>query len=97
MMTTTSAKTVRTPEAPANNKPAATAPGKRPEAKPLRQVFGKLAVDAYERGVADVVFLEKEAATMTRVPWAKSALRLHADFLEDVGAAYVRTARAILR
>lgn len=91
MMTTTSAKTARATQEP-------TAPaGKRPEGTPFRKVVGKLAVDAYERGVADVVFLEKEAATMTRTPWAKSALELHAEFIEDVGAAYVRTARAVLR
>ncbi|MDP9818320.1 hypothetical protein [Spirilliplanes yamanashiensis] len=65
--------------------------------RPLGKEIGRIAVNAYERGVADVVALEKEAAAITRPPWAKSALTLHAGLLEDIGAAYVRTARAALR
>jgi hypothetical protein len=86
--TTTKATRVTTP-APANGK----APAKRQFGKQI----GKLAINAYERSVADFVALEKEAATIARSAWAKSALTLHADFVEDIGAAYVKTARAVLR
>jgi hypothetical protein len=76
--------------------PAATN-GKASENRRYGKAFGKLAIDAYERGVADFVALEKDAAKIAPYPWAKNALMLHADFVEDVGAAYVKTARAALR
>jgi hypothetical protein len=70
-------------------------------AAPAKRQFGKeigtLAINAYERGVTDFVALEKEAATIARFGWAKSVLTLHADFVEDIGAAYVKAARAALR
>jgi hypothetical protein len=58
---------------------------------------GTLAVNAYERGVADVVAFEKDAAGIAPYPWAKSLLTTTAELVEDVGAAYVKTARAVLR
>lgn len=51
----------------------------------------------YERGVADVVAFEKEAAKIAPYPWARTALTTTAELVEDVGAAYVKTARQILR
>jgi hypothetical protein len=76
----------------------ATTNGKAAPAKPqLGKEIGTLVINAYERGVADIVALEKEAAVITRSAWAKSALTLHADFVEDIGAAYIKTARAALR
>ena len=58
---------------------------------------GKLAINAYERGVADVVAFEQDAAKIAPYPWMKSALTLSAGLIEDVGAAYVKTARLALR
>lgn len=87
--TTTKAPRVTIPP-PANGK---AVPVKRQFGKEI----GKLAINAYERGVADFVALEKEAATIARSEWVKSALTLHADFVEDIGAAYVKTARVALR
>lgn len=89
-MTTTSTKPVR--ETPAA-KPVA-----RPEApRHLGREIGTLVVNAYERGVADVVAFEKDAAKVTTAPWARNALTLSAGLIEDVGAAYVKTARRVLR
>ena len=59
--------------------------------------IGTLAVNVYERGVADLVAFEKDAAKITPYPWAKNALTVSAGLIEDVGAAYIRTARQILR
>jgi hypothetical protein len=75
----------------------AVADGKARQTRRYGKAFGKLAIDAYERGVADFVALEKDAAEIAPYGWAKNALTLHADFVEDVGAAYVKTARAALR
>ncbi|HET6533861.1 MAG TPA: hypothetical protein VFH03_25020 [Actinoplanes sp.] len=82
----------------ATRKTAVTPNGKAtPATRPLGKEIGKLVINAYERGIVDLVAFEKEAATITRYPWAKSALTLHADLIEGVGAAYVKTARAALR
>ncbi|KUL23490.1 hypothetical protein [Actinoplanes awajinensis] len=86
-MTTTTTRPAKQTE------PAAPA-AKRRE---LRREIGVLAVNAYERGIADIVALEKDAAKITPYPWAKNALTVSAGLIEDVGAAYVRTARQILR
>jgi hypothetical protein len=56
-----------------------------------------LAVDAYERSVANLVAVKKAAAKITPYPWAKNALTLSAELIEDVSAAYVKTARHVLR
>lgn len=102
-MTTTTSKSTRTvaPAAPAVKTAPAT-PATAPDAKARQPhgtayALGKLAVDAYERGIADFVALEKDAARIAPYPWAKSMLTLHAGLLEDVSAAYVKTARAALR
>ena len=92
-MTTTNTKTVREP-APA--KPAPRPEGRERTRRIGREV-GALAVNVYERGVADVVAFEKDAAKITPYPWAKNVLTLSAELVEDVGAAYVRTARQALR
>jgi hypothetical protein len=102
-MTTTTSKTTRTtapaakaaPAIPAT--PAAAPDGKARQPHGTAYAIGKLAVDAYERGIADLVALEKDAARLAPYPWAKSMLTLHAGLLEDVSAAYVKTARAALR
>jgi hypothetical protein len=93
-MTTTNTKATR--------EPTVTRPAARPEARPERtrrigREVGMLAVNAYERGVADVVALERDAAKIVPQHWAQSALTLGAGLVEDVGAAYVKTARAALR
>jgi hypothetical protein len=75
-----------------------TANGKAALAKrQFGKEIGKLALNAYERGVADLVAFEKEAATISRTEWVKSMFVLHAGLVEDIGAAYVKTARAALR
>jgi len=58
--------------------------------------MGVLAVNVYERSIADVVAFEKDAAKIAP-PRLRSALTLGAGLVEDVGAAYVKTARAALR
>ncbi|GGN50636.1 hypothetical protein FHR83_009210 [Actinoplanes campanulatus] len=54
-------------------------------------------MNVYERGVANFVAFEKDAARITPYQWAKEMLTVTAGLIEDVGAAYVRTARRILR
>lgn len=58
---------------------------------------GTLAVNVYERGVADFVAFEKDAAKIAPYPWMKETLTMSAGLIEDVGAAYVKTARQVLR
>jgi len=89
-----------------NTKPVrSTEPAKevtRPEARRehtgrIGREVGTLAVNMYERGIADIVAFEKDAAKITRYPWAKNAFTVSAGLIEDVGGAYVKTARQILR
>ncbi|MBM2616348.1 hypothetical protein JIG36_12350 [Actinoplanes sp. LDG1-06] len=93
-MTTTSTKSVREP-APA--KPALKVEERRERTRRIGREIGILAVNAYERGVADIVALEKDAAKIAPYPWARNALTMTAGLVEDVGAAYVKTARQVLR
>jgi hypothetical protein len=93
-MTTTSTKNARAAE-PAK---AATRPEiRRDHTRRIGREVGILAVNVYERGVADVVAFEKDAAKIAPYPWVRSALTVSAGLIEDVGAAYVRTARQVLR
>jgi hypothetical protein len=92
-MTTTNTKVVK--EAMANS-------GTRVEARTARtrrigREVGTLAVNVYERRVADIAAFEKDAAKIAPYPWAKTALAMSAGLIEDVGAAYVKNARAALR
>ena len=65
-----------------------------------RPIIGE-AVDAalhtYEQFVANFVEFEHKAAAAARSERAKAALNLHASFVEDLTAVYVRTARAAMR
>jgi hypothetical protein len=65
-----------------------------------RPVVGE-AVDTvlhtYEQLVANFVEFEHKAAAGMRSERAKAAINLHATFIEDLTAVYVRTARAALR
>ena len=91
-MTTTSTKTARE-TAPAE-------PATRPadlRGRHFRREVGTLAVNAYERGIADLVAFEKDAAKIAPYPWMKEALTVSAGLVQDVGAAYVNTARQVLR
>jgi hypothetical protein len=88
-MTTASTKPVRTAE------PAKPATHPQTHRHTGRQV-GALAINAYERSVANVVAFEKDAAEIAPAPW-KSALTLSAELIEEVNAAYVKTARQALR
>ncbi|MFI1996638.1 hypothetical protein [Actinoplanes sp. NPDC020271] len=90
MTTTTTAR----PAKPAEKAPPVVHAAKRRE---IGREIGALAVNVYERGIADIVAFEKDAAKITPYPWAKNALTMSAGLIEDVGAAYVRTARQILR
>ena len=54
-------------------------------------------IDRYERDVARFVKLEHRAAKATQIGWMRSALDLHATFVEDMSAVYVKTTRAVLR
>jgi len=88
-MTTANTKPVRTAE------PAKTTTHPKTRRHIGREV-GTLAVNAYERSVANVVAFEKDAAKIAPAPW-KSALTLSAELVEEVNAAYVKTARQALR
>jgi hypothetical protein len=95
---TTNGKAVKEPVA----KRTATRTEMHPEAGPERtrrigREVGTLAVNVYERSVANIVAFEMDAARIAPYPWAKSMLTMSAGLVEDVGAAYVKTARAALR
>ena len=92
-MTTTTAK-ARTVETP---KPTTSLDERRQRTRSVGRDVGVLAVNAYERGIGDIVALERDAAKITRYPWMKSALSMSAELIEEVGAAYVKTARQVLR
>ena len=55
------------------------------------------ALHTYEQAVANFAGFEHKAAEVSRSERAKAALDLHATFLEDVTAVYMRTARAAMR
>ena len=88
-MTTANTKPVRTAE------PAKTTTHPQTHRHIGREV-GALVVNAYERSVANVVAFEKDAAKIAPAP-LKSALTLSAELIEEVNAAYVKTARQALR
>jgi hypothetical protein len=90
----------------ATTKPARTLDAAKPVMRPENRAHrtrrvgrevGTLAVNVYERGIGDVVAFEKDAAKITRYPWMKSALTMSAELIEEVGAAYVKTARQVLK
>jgi hypothetical protein len=60
------------------------------------RVFGQLALDSYERGVATVVDLERKAADTAQVEWVRNAVGAHATFVQDLNAAYLKAARSVL-
>ena len=93
-MTAASTKPVRAAE-PAK---AATHPEThRPRGRRIGREVATMAVNLYEREVANVAAFEKDAAKIIHLPWMRSALALSAELVEDVGAAYVKTARQALR
>ena len=83
----------KTTESPETTKPVEPTGWRRP-------VIGE-AVDAvlhtYEQLVANFVEFEHKAAAGMRSERAKAAINLHATFIEDLTAVYVRTARAAMR
>jgi hypothetical protein len=93
-MTTATTKTARTAEPP---KVAAHPEAHRPRGRRIGREIAAMAVGVYEREVANVAAIEKDAAKVIRLPWLRSALTLSAELTEDVGAAYVKTARQALR
>jgi hypothetical protein len=60
------------------------------------RAFGQLALDSYEQAVASFVEFEQRAADAAPFDWAKAAIGAHASFIENLNAAYVRAARAVL-
>jgi hypothetical protein len=92
-MTATTTKTAR----PVESAKATTPAPARRDGKRIGREVGTLAVNMYERGVADFVAFEKDAAKITPYPWVRSALTVSAGLIEDVGAAYVKTARQVLK
>ena len=54
-------------------------------------------LDRYEHNVARFVELEHKAANAAHFDWMKSTLNLHATFIEDLSAVYVKTTRAALK
>ena len=70
---------------------------RRDRGRKFGREVGTLAVNVYERGVADFVAFEKDAAKIAPYPWMKEAFTMSAGLIEDVGAAYVKTARQVLK
>jgi len=93
-MTATTTKAARD-SAPAKAVTPLEARGDR--GRKLGRAVGTLAVNVYERGIADFVAFEKDAAKITPYPWMKEAFTVSAGLIEDVGAAYVKTARQVLK
>jgi hypothetical protein len=60
------------------------------------RALGQLALDTYEQAVSSFVELEQKAAEAAPVDWVKAAITAHASFVEDMNAAYVRAARAVI-
>ncbi|MEV4346488.1 hypothetical protein AB0J83_18635 [Actinoplanes sp. NPDC049596] len=93
-MTNPSTKTVRTaPPAKVETHPE----DRRVRTRRIGREVSTLVVNVYERGVSDLVAFEKDAARIAPYPWMKSALTMSAGLVEDVGAAYVKTARQALK
>jgi hypothetical protein len=88
MTTTKVAREVTEPAAP------------KPPADARRQILGEaidVVLHTYEQFVANFVEFEHKAAKLTRSERARAALNLHASYLADVTAVYMRTARAAMR
>ena len=101
-MTTT--KVAREPgptTATTNSKPAAPKAVAPKAAVNRRRVLVGEALEAalhtYEQAVANFVQFEHKAAEVATSERAKAALNLHATFIEDLTAVYMRTARAAMR
>jgi hypothetical protein len=92
-MTATTTKTGRSAEPPKMTRPETQIR----RARHVGRDIGGLAVNVYERGIADMVAFEKDAAKIAPYPWMRSAFTVSAGLIEDVGAAYVKTARRILQ
>ncbi|GAA0504665.1 hypothetical protein Ade02nite_70490 [Paractinoplanes deccanensis] len=93
-MTTANTKALRETH-PA--KPEIRIEDRRTRTRRIGREVGTLAVNVYERGISDLVAFEKDAARIAPYPWMKSALTMSAGLVEDVGAAYVKTARQALK
>jgi len=93
-MTTATAKSARLVDAA---KPVMEPEDRRRRTRRVGREVGTLAVNVYERGIDDIVAFEKDAAKIARYPWMKSALTMSAELIGEVGAAYVKTARQVLR
>ena len=78
-----------------------TGPAKpEPNSDRARLLIGEAveaALHTYEQAVANFAGFEHKAAEATRSDRAKAALNLHATFIEDLTAVYMRTARAAMR
>ena len=91
-MTTTTTRPAKAAETPKVAKPATPAEARNAHRRRIGREIGGLAVNVYERGIADFVAFEKDAAKITPYPWAKDALTVSASLFVDVGAPYVRRA-----
>jgi hypothetical protein len=60
------------------------------------RVFGRQAIEAYERIVQSTVDFERAAADAAPADWLKTAIGAHAAFVSDVNAAYVGALRSIM-
>jgi hypothetical protein len=69
----------------------------RPVWRPILGEAVDAALHSYEQLVANFVAFEHKAAGAARSERAKAALNLHAQFVEDLNAVYVRIARAAMR
>ncbi|HEX9999950.1 MAG TPA: hypothetical protein VGB74_05825 [Actinoplanes sp.] len=58
---------------------------------------GNQSLDAYERSLRTLVEFEEKAAGASQLDWVSSIATAHARFLQDVTAAYVSTARTMLK
>ena len=91
------ATNTRPPREAETTKPATRPETPRARGRHFGREVGTLAVNVYERGIADFVAFEKDAAKIAPYSWVKEALTTSAGLIEDVGAAYVKTARQVLK
>ena len=58
---------------------------------------GNTSLDAYESSLKTLVEFQERAAGATQLDWVSSIAAAHANFVQDVSAAYVSAAREMLK
>ena len=58
---------------------------------------GNQSLDAYEQSLRTLVEFQERAARASQLDWVSSVAAAHAEFVQDVSAAYVSAAREMLK